>query len=291
MSYFGIQPNGRAPLAPEAGAEEKGGGAVSGSEIGDPGQTGGADNVEAALGQALRLLETAVHHHRRSVLAGVSADLPVDGEAVAGWVARLVLRAERDVIWALPDMASEEHGKLIAQTLAQLGAKGVRTRMLCPPPLIRGQVWQRCVGASGARVDLRLSGAVRQELVVVDAAAVIAPDACAGEPGGSRASMIQNSTVADMLHQMLSGMWDIAQRPSRPLSFQGGARGRVLRQVLTLMAEGYKDDAAARKLGLSVRTYRRYVADIMRDLQVESRFQAGVRAVRSGLMELNQGDF
>ncbi|MEK8171065.1 LuxR C-terminal-related transcriptional regulator [Streptomyces sp. M19] len=59
----------------------------------------------------------------------------------------------------------------------------------------------------------------------------------------------------------------------------------MLREVLTLMGEGYKDDAAARKLGLSVRTYRRYVADIMRDLGVDSRFQAGVRAVRSGLME------
>lgn len=245
----------------------------------------GADSLEETLGQALRLLESAVHHHRRATLVSVTADLPVDGEAVAGWVGRLVLRAEQDVIWALPEIASDEHAKLTAQTLAQLLDKGVRVRLLCPQPVIRGVRWHRTIGELGPRVEVRLSGAVRQELVVVDGAAVIAPDAAPGEPGGSRASMIQNSTVADMLYRLLCGMWDAAQRPSRPLSFEGGARGRVLREVLILMAEGYKDDAAARKLGLSVRTYRRYVADIMRDLRVESRFQAGVWAARAGLME------
>ncbi|WKX70533.1 helix-turn-helix transcriptional regulator [Streptomyces sp. XD-27] len=256
----------------------------SGAPVGqDP-----VDNLEAALGQALVLLESAVHHHRRSTLASVAADLPVDGEAVAGWVARLVLRAERDVVWSLPEIASEAHGKLIAQTLTHLAAKGVRTRMLCPPPVIRGALWARTVGALRQEAEVRVSRAVRRELVVVDAAAVMVPDATSGEPSGSQASpasMIQNSTVADMLHHLLDGVWATAQRPTRPLSFEGGARGRVLREVLTLMANGYKDDAAARKLGLSVRTYRRYVADIMRDLKVESRFQAGVRAVHSGLME------
>ncbi|KAK1179549.1 LuxR C-terminal-related transcriptional regulator [Streptomyces sp. NBS 14/10] len=245
----------------------------------------GADHLEQTLGQALHLLESAVRHHRRATLACVTADLPVEGEAVAGWVARLVLRAEEDVIWSLPEVASDEHAKLTAQTFAQLLDKGVRVRLLCPQAVIRGARWQRTVGELGPRVEVRVSSAVRQELVVVDGAAVIAPDAAPGEPGGSRASMIQNSTVADMLYGLLCGMWDAAQRPTRPLSFEGGARGRVLREVLTLMAEGYKDDAAARKLGLSVRTYRRYVADIMRDLRVESRFQAGVRAVRAGLME------
>ncbi|MFC0602057.1 helix-turn-helix transcriptional regulator [Streptomyces palmae] len=246
---------------------------------------GAPDTLETALGQALSLLEMAVHHHRRSAIASVAAELPVDGEPVAGWVARLVLRAERAVIWSLPEVASEEHGRLIAQTLAQLADKGVSTRLLCPSSIIRGAQWARTVGTLGSQVEVRVSGAVRQELVVVDGSAVIAPDAAPGEPGGSRASMIQNSTVADMTHRLLTGIWDTAQRPARPLSFEGGARGRVLREVLILMAEGYKDDAAARKLGLSVRTYRRYVADIMRDLQVDSRFQAGVRAVRTGLME------
>ncbi|MEK8171066.1 hypothetical protein NKH77_20525 [Streptomyces sp. M19] len=34
--------------------------------------------------------------------------------------------------------------------------------------------------------------------------------------------MIQNSTVAGMVHQLLTGMWEAARRPARPLSFEGG---------------------------------------------------------------------
>lgn len=51
-------------------------------------------------------------------------------------------------------------------------------------------------------------------------------------------------------------------------------------KVLTLLSDGYTDAAAARKLGLSLRTYRRHVADIMRALGAKSRFQAGTLATR-----------
>ncbi len=35
---------------------------------------------------------------------------------------------------------------------------------------------------------------------------------------------------------------------------------------------------------MSLRTYRRYVAEILRDLDAISRFQAGARAVQLGLL-------
>jgi len=57
----------------------------------------------------------------------------------------------------------------------------------------------------------------------------------------------------------------------------------LTRQILVLLNAGYKDDAAARQLGLSVRTYRRHVAEIMRALGAASRFQAGARAAKLGL--------
>ncbi|MGH2602897.1 MAG: response regulator transcription factor, partial [Dehalococcoidia bacterium] len=57
----------------------------------------------------------------------------------------------------------------------------------------------------------------------------------------------------------------------------------LTQQVLRLLDAGYKDDAAARQLGMSVRTYRRHVAEIMRSLGATSRFQAGARAAELGL--------
>ncbi|MBX6389074.1 MAG: LuxR family transcriptional regulator [Frankia sp.] len=52
--------------------------------------------------------------------------------------------------------------------------------------------------------------------------------------------------------------------------------------LLRLLAEGVKDEAAARTLGLSVRTVRRMVAELMRQLDARSRFQAGILATQRG---------
>jgi DNA-binding NarL/FixJ family response regulator len=53
--------------------------------------------------------------------------------------------------------------------------------------------------------------------------------------------------------------------------------------ILRLLAAGRKDEAAARTLRMSPRTYRRRVAELMALLGAESRFQAGVRAKTLGL--------
>ncbi len=47
-------------------------------------------------------------------------------------------------------------------------------------------------------------------------------------------------------------------------------------EVLRLMSIGLIDTVAARSLAISLRTYRRRVAEIMKKLNVDSRFQAGV---------------
>jgi DNA-binding NarL/FixJ family response regulator len=55
-------------------------------------------------------------------------------------------------------------------------------------------------------------------------------------------------------------------------------RGSLLRQL----AAGAKDEQIARTLGLSLRTVRRRVAELLIELGVDTRFQAGVEAVRRG---------
>jgi DNA-binding NarL/FixJ family response regulator len=46
---------------------------------------------------------------------------------------------------------------------------------------------------------------------------------------------------------------------------------------------GVTDQSAARQLGLSLRTYRRRVADLLAELDADSRFQAGLRAGELGI--------
>ncbi|GAA3430833.1 helix-turn-helix transcriptional regulator [Kutzneria kofuensis] len=50
------------------------------------------------------------------------------------------------------------------------------------------------------------------------------------------------------------------------------------REVAKMLGSGLTDEASARKLGLSLRTYRRRVAELMELLEADSRFQAGLRA-------------
>jgi DNA-binding CsgD family transcriptional regulator len=56
------------------------------------------------------------------------------------------------------------------------------------------------------------------------------------------------------------------------------------RRILELLVAGTKDESIARQLGLSLRTVRRRVAELMDELGARTRFQAGVEAVRRGLL-------
>ncbi|MBP2703008.1 DNA-binding response regulator [Microbispora sp. RL4-1S] len=53
--------------------------------------------------------------------------------------------------------------------------------------------------------------------------------------------------------------------------------------VLRALGAGHTDATAARRLGLSLRTYRRRVAELLDTLDAGSRFQAGLRAGEFGL--------
>ncbi|WP_084426542.1 helix-turn-helix domain-containing protein [Kibdelosporangium aridum] len=58
----------------------------------------------------------------------------------------------------------------------------------------------------------------------------------------------------------------------------------VAPRILELLASGASDMGAARAMGISLRTYRRRVDELMATLGASSRFQAGARARELGLL-------
>ncbi|WP_129336376.1 helix-turn-helix transcriptional regulator [Cellulomonas endophytica] len=56
----------------------------------------------------------------------------------------------------------------------------------------------------------------------------------------------------------------------------------TVREILEVMAAGVTDEVAAKQLGVSTRTVRRRMAAVMTVLGARSRFEAGVKAARSG---------
>ncbi|MFC9325140.1 helix-turn-helix transcriptional regulator [Kitasatospora sp. NPDC057015] len=62
----------------------------------------------------------------------------------------------------------------------------------------------------------------------------------------------------------------------------GPPLSEVERRVLDVLTRTDKDEAAAREMGVSLRTFRRYIADIMLRLGAANRFQAGLLAKERG---------
>ena len=55
-------------------------------------------------------------------------------------------------------------------------------------------------------------------------------------------------------------------------------------ELLTMLAAGMTDEAIARQVGVSARTVQRRISELMETLGSRNRFQAGVQAVRHGLL-------
>jgi DNA-binding NarL/FixJ family response regulator len=87
--------------------------------------------------------------------------------------------------------------------------------------------------------------------------------------------------------QAVAALMDAAWRAALPRAVYetslAGLRD-LAPSLLDALASGSKDEAAARALGMSLRTYRRRVAELMAAVGATSRFQAGLRARELGLV-------
>ena len=98
--------------------------------------------------------------------------------------------------------------------------------------------------------------------------------------GSERRVVVRQASIVGVLQAWFEELWESASRVD--------ARGDRLherdhrRLLLAELADGVKDEQIARNLDVSLRTVRRRVASLMVELGVDTRFQAGVEAVRRG---------
>jgi sugar-specific transcriptional regulator TrmB len=98
------------------------------------------------------------------------------------------------------------------------------------------------------------------------------------EEAADAALCIRRSTLLDALVQLFDVMWEQAM----PIAAPDDDEEVSNRELAALLASGAKDDVVARHLGTSTRTLSRRISQMMDDLHVRTRFQAGVQAVRRG---------
>ncbi|WP_433192022.1 hypothetical protein ACQP1G_25050 [Nocardia sp. CA-107356] len=96
--------------------------------------------------------------------------------------------------------------------------------------------------------------------------------------------VIRDTGVLRVLDPLARILWESASDLSVHRDGPIGQFDDTSLAVLQALNEGLKDEVAARRLQVSLRTYRRYVADMMVRLGATTRFQIGARAAELGLL-------
>jgi hypothetical protein len=101
--------------------------------------------------------------------------------------------------------------------------------------------------------------------------------------------VVRGEAILQPLSALFDTYWQLAREPPKAVTGQKtpGANGPTQddRLLLDLLSQGLKDEAMAHHLGVSVRTVRRRISDLMHRLGACSRFQIGVLAERRGWLE------
>lgn len=117
-------------------------------------------------------------------------------------------------------------------------------------------------------------------IVIIDGEVALVPL----EPSDPRSGAleIRSTAVSAAMVSLFEHVWAAATPFGDPPARDEGQPSPQERALLQLLADGHTDEAAARELGLSLRTVRRMASDLMTRLGARSRFQAGARATARG---------
>jgi DNA-binding CsgD family transcriptional regulator/sugar-specific transcriptional regulator TrmB len=183
-----------------------------------------------------------------------------------------VMRAGRERLAARPsELALLEGAAARGVSVKALFHDSVRS----DPAALR---FARRAGASGAEV--RTAPIPPLPLIICDREAALIP---AGRDRREAALCIREPAIVAALGAVFDSSWDAATPLSTrtaPDEHSGlSARDKAL---LRLLAAGLTDEAAAKRLGVSLRTVRRQMRAVMAKLQATSRFQAGHNAAQRG---------
>lgn len=206
------------------------------------------------------------------VLRQTLSELPIPRRSVhltGRFAAEAINRPDSDLArFACGQTLGRSHG--LRLLLSQADLPGPETHSLLARLTAEGT---QIRVSSGSLPNLAL---LAREVALVETAA--------GQDGRPQIVVVRREAT-DALYQFQQTLWEHAAELMQP---RRGARpvrlDEAQTQVLRMLGSGMKDDTAARQMNVSVRTYRRHVAAILRTLGVNTRFEAGLKAAELGLL-------
>ncbi|MGC4945859.1 DNA-binding response regulator [Streptomyces sp. DT224] len=237
---------------------------------------GHAAHLGEALLQARELIESTVSLYRRRPAEPAA---PPTGIAALGEALERIVGGARYSVGVALAGPGEFTDSVLRLLTAQPPVAAVR--LLGSAEVADASFAGLCV-PPGRPLEARVSESELREIVVVDGVAALVRGAARG--GGQQATVVHDVAAVRALELLFAGAWARGRRLVDHLGLSPRLRSALTRSILERLRAGHTDDTAARDLNVSLRTYRRHVAEIMRGLNASSRFQAGARAVELGLL-------
>ncbi|MFF8783900.1 LuxR C-terminal-related transcriptional regulator [Streptomyces sp. NPDC015125] len=241
--------------------------------------------VVADQSRLLEALESALGELVRSSLSRTDcASLEAEQCAVGCFAMDPLVAAKGEVLLCLdPADLEQERFSYLLECVHGASLRGVTTRCICAESMVNlpgGQSYLQELQAAGA--EIRVAPLLPFRLMLVDRMfAYVSFVDCHGE---NSTLEIRSPETCRFVHRVFDYCW--VTRTSSKACETADAIDVSDREIiiLRLLANGMKDVAMARSLGISTRTLRRVITDLMGKLGVSSRFQLGARAAECSLL-------
>ncbi|GHH84867.1 hypothetical protein GCM10018793_50700 [Streptomyces sulfonofaciens] len=187
----------------------------------------------------------------------------------------------------------------VREKIRDAARHGIRIRALCRhSALVDPASHSGTAELAALGVTVRSRPELVGQLVIFDREhAVLLDPGCAraagggeapGQEAGPPAVTVSEPTTVGVLCATFDQLWQDATPFGANHSGCTTISGDLKVAIVRLLAQGHKDEVVARRLGLSVRQCRRYVKEIMDELEADSRFQAGAKVALGGALTLDQ---
>lgn len=221
----------------------------------------------------------------QNVRKGPDVEILETADEARDRLATLTEQCTQDLCTFVPTRATSSRALRSSRVLSQtLLERGVRMRTVYLESIRNDQAtWDHATWLRNNGAEVRLAATVPVRLQIIDQDHAMVP--LTDTESGSGAVVMTSPGVVAALMALFTQTW----RSATPL---GADRRRdddglsvQEHELLRLWAKGATDEAASRRLGVSLRTVRRLSSALMERLDASSRFQAGARALERGWLD------
>ncbi|PSR68664.1 hypothetical protein C8258_09215 [Nocardia sp. MDA0666] len=257
---------------------------VAGSSRSEPRHVDGGEGIVELLAKSRQLIDRAMDECRDDRAGGQDIVRVRPGEGWEQELQRLLQQSRKEAMLVVSSpLRIQPHYQSSRTVVEELLAAGRLVRLLYSCHYVETRSPDMLLRHPQVHAQTRVVDADFYNMIIIDKQVA----AIWGGLGEQRPHgfVVREPALLRVIHQLASILWDSASDLSVYLELRSNEFDETALAVLRALNQGLKDEVAARQLSVSLRTYRRYVADIMMRLGVTTRFQIGVRAAELGLLD------